>query len=410
MSTPKEILIDKKKLQSRIKKIIEFIVKGNKTESISGSNSVLEKVFYALKDQPKVPLDKVTLDMFGEYGYMRAGNFFIGKNKDAFFLFKAKEIEVIPANIKSKLEKNVKELSKKLLTEKDRIKCANEVKFVEWKPLSKSDIIERLYQESKKTPKLEAEVLKFMGKEKLLKADYGELSFGDIQYLLSTAEELLKDTNIYNTVNSYCFEESSVEMRLTRGADLKSISTNDLLIYSEEINEIENRVHSEIRLIEILNNEPSSPQKGQKVSQATIELLSCRDRLQEISGKLQGGITDKELIQISKEITDGDEISFIQKESLRANSMTTTGNMKLGLKRSNEIVDYFKNEGKKIAEELGIELKTEIEIKNYGVFRESNPKNALENLLLYAKSLNEMVQNDSKEMEKLQNYDGNFAI
>lgn len=410
MSTPKEVLIDKKKLQSRIKKIIDFIVKGNKTESISGSNSVLEKVFYALKDQPKVPLDKITLDMFGEYGYMRAGNFFIGKNKDAFFLFKAKEVQVIPADIKNKLEKNVKALSGKLLTEKERIKCVNEVKFVEWKPLSKSDITEKLYQESKKTPKLEAEVSKFIGKEKPLKADYKELSFGDIQYLLSSAEDLLKDTSIYNTVNSYCFEESSIEMRLTRGADLKSISTNDLLVYSREIDEIENRVHSEIRLIELLNNEPSSPQKGQKVSQATIDLLSCRDKLQKINNELQEGVTDKELIQISKEITDTDEISFIQKESLGINSTITTGDMKLGLKRSNEIVHYFQNEGKEIAEELGIELKTEIEIKNYGVFRESNPKNALENLLLYAKSLNEMVQNDSKEMEKLQNYDGNFAI
>lgn len=410
MSEQKKILIDKKKLQSRIKKIVDLIVKGNNKEGISGSNSVLEKIFYALKDQPKVPLDKVNIDMFGEYGYLRADNFYIGKNKDNFFLFKAKEIQVIPKETKSKLEKTIKTLSKKVLTAKEKNQVVDEIKFAEWKPLSKSDIVERLYQESKSSPELAKEVSSFIGKEKLLKADYKELSFGDIQYMLSSKEDTLKNTKIYKTVNAYIFQSSDTEIRLARNADLKSISTDELLVYAKEIDEVENRVFSEIKLIELLNNEPSSPQKSQKVSQATIELLSCRDRLQEIDKKLQGSFTEKELSQISKEITEDDEINFVQKDSLGANPTITVDDMKLGLKRSNEMLDYFMNEGLEVANQIGIEVKTEVEVRNYGVFKETNPKNALENLLLYAKSLNEMVQNDKKEMEKLQNYDGNFAI
>lgn len=408
------VLTDTKKLQSRIKKLTDMIATGGKAgDDALGSNDVLKRVFQALKGQPKTPLDKVNIGHFGEgdYGYLRADNYIIGKSGDEFFLFKAKERKSLSEEDKKRLEKNIVTFSKNLKGKTEIEKFLDEVKFAEAKPLSKSDIVETLFQEAKGDEELKAKVSKYMGIEKPTKDHFKDLSFGDIGYMIHNNEEGYRGTQIAKVAGAYEFLESTTEIRLARNANVKQIASPELQKYNKKIDNAEAFVYEALFMLAEESKKPTSPEKGRKISQITLDLLKTRGELGVISKELEKGVfSHEEMINIIKAVKDSDEVYLVGKESIALNNKATVEEMKIGLKRTNEVVDYFENEGVAIAKELEIELVAEVEVTNYGVFADLKPENALANLVLYAKSMNEMVFDDKREIEKLQEYDGNFAI
>jgi len=419
--TPEQ-LSDKKKLEKKIKKLKELISKGDSKTNMEGVNALYQKAYKALKDVKSVPLKKVHIGMFGDYGFLKAGGFYIAKSGKSFSLFKAREKEKISEKAKRSLRKKANDIVKDIKSEKELKKVVKDIPFLEWKPLAKGDIQARLYQEAKSDTKLYQAVASFMGKEKLLKKDFESLSFVEMGYLADHKAEMIKHTDFYKIISNYDIEEVKDTLQLDRKADDNTLSSEAFNEYKLRVDEIEREVHrlqNDMRNIreEVVKVE----NKSATLVSISMDLLSYRDELDKISSKIDKQMPDpekKEVMEMLEQAQKRDDGRYVlgdmvyaQKEELRYSKKDDPdlSMMKIGLADSNKVVDYFIDK-EDYQKQLGIEIENEIIVTNYGVFTNEDENKALINLLSYANSIYEMVQNNDKQEAKLQENSGNFAI
>ena len=415
------LLADKKKISKKIRNLKDAITKGSTQNNTEGSNSVFEKAYYALKDTPKIPLAKVDISMFGEYGFLRAGNFYIAKSQNSFSLFKARENLVLPDKQERVLLKKAKEIVEKVGTnEKKMLQITSDVPFLKWKPLGAKDIAVRLYQESKKDKKLYDAVSRFVGKEKLLKKDFEALNYGEMLYIVENEGDKIKHTDFYKACEAYHLKGVKDELRLKRGADTEIITSEALRGIKKEVDVIESNVYS-LQSSLMVAKENKSPNRSAKILSLTMELLECKKDLENLEGKLEKLVADPDEEQILSLIQnvqsenggkyeDGG-LQYVSKDELQyAQKHENPRFMKIGLADKSTVIDFFTGEGCEFAQELNVEIEKNVIITNYGVFSDAKADKALENLLSYAKSMNEMVKDNDIQEQKVQEQSGNFAI
>jgi len=431
---------DKKKLSRKIKALTELATKGNKkggkkevAKEENGTNAIFKKIYSALKEEEKIPLDIVDIDVFddGYYGaFKTSNNFFIAKAGNSFSLFKAKEVETISNSDIAKLKKNLKQTLKE-----KKISSENQKEFIESHPLvtlknlSKEDIATKVFELSENEEETKNAILQFIGKEensKLLKKDIANLSILELN-LIAHNYFCLDDENPESNENAFSKfvsaftideEKEKTELQLVRGANIEMLTRETLLPIKERVEKIEEQIYTYFEEKEnVSTTMVDNPEKrSENIFRITLAILTLKGELSEIEKELDTLVADPtifDIVKASREIENRskalalddtiqmqlkvtspiklDESFFKNKPQEREEEY-----MKVDLLPKKDLIDTLK-ETPLLQEEFGVSLEKEIKITNYGVFTHTSPKQALSNLILYANTLNEVLSKNFQE-------------
>jgi len=443
----------KKRINTKLDNLKEQLKDGSNNHEI-GTKFFLEKVYEASCENKVtyIPLEEVSVEAFpNDIGYLKTdGGFLIIQQNEDFLLARGRTTYKINPEDLKKLKKNISIIDKEVKKDKSFDNQENIDKFLEDKkilkqaPYTKTELLELFYEEIIAGSDLklkEAFIAKFEDREDIVnkkgtitKTNFKKIPLGDFYYLFDTNNIYFEKTQMSKLLNSYKFISNDIVLSLKKNVNIDS-SMIENESYKKFFEEIENKLFvlqtkitntsKELKKIKD-NDDLEQSEKINQISQATIKLSSFNQEIKNIANSINNEINEPSpsdyvniIFQIEQALKTEETkkncfLTYREKETVEPIESIEPRYTKITLKSEHELfAKSCVKENLEVLHSLNVHTEKVNIISDYGVFSvdgEKPKEKALNNLLLYAKSLLEQQDgkreiNNKKELQKQKQID-----